>query len=108
MGIVGSLLAPAGLAMLVLLLGTVMHQTVIQGFPFGLLLSGLLLLGVEIPLRRNRKKAWMFGILFSVGIFVTALEGNQDAMIPANSLGYLWSYGSIALALLVAMFPKLK
>lgn len=108
MGKVGTLLTPASMAALVLLLGTVMHQTVIQGLPLGLMLAVLLLLGVAIPLRKKRIRAWIFGILFSVGIFVTALEGNQDAMIPANYLGYIWSYGSIALALLVAMFPKLK
>ena len=99
---------PAILAAAVIGLGTVMHQTSISGLPFGLVLAFLLLLGVQLPFRKKRSRAWIFAVVFSIGIFLTALETNQDAMIPANPAGYTWSFGAIAVSFLVAMFPRFK
>lgn len=101
-------LRPLFSAVAVVLFGTVMHQTLIAGFPFGMAFATVLILGLGIPLRQKRRWAWLFALLVGIGIFISGLETNQDAMIPANTLGYLWAFGSIGLAFLIAMWPKFK
>ena len=100
--------APVFSAISAVLLGTVMHQTILGGFPFGIALAGLLVLGLGLRLRKPRRRAWLFAILTALGIFYVGLDSNQDAMIPANTLGFIWGYGSIGLASLVAMWPNFK
>lgn len=41
-------------------------------------------------------------------IFVAAQDLTGDKMIPANELGTIWSYGSVAIAILVLLWPKFR
>ena len=93
---------------LVAIIGTVMHQTIVAGFPFGITLAFLTILGFGIQARAQRMRGWMFAIALTGVIFLAGQSSNQDSMIPATALGYTWGYGSIALAIFIAMFPRFK
>jgi hypothetical protein len=97
-----------GAGVFVAVIGTVMHQTIIGGFPFGITLAFLTVLGFGLRARAHRLRGWLFAIALAVVIFITGQSSNQDSMIPATTLGYTWGYGSIALAIFIAMFPRFK
>ncbi len=96
------------LALLVAVLGTVMHQTNLNGLPFGSGLALLIVLTVAINLRNNRASGWIFFAGLAVLIFFIGMDIHTDKMIPANFNGYLWSFGSVTIAAFVAMFPKFR
>ncbi len=96
------------LALVVAVLGTVMHQTKVGGFPIGLGIALLTVLTVAVSLRKNKTSGWAFFAGMTAIVFYVALDIHPDKMIPANLSGYLWSYGSLTLAAFVAMFPRLK
>ena len=89
-------------------LGTVMHQTVISGFPFGITLALLMVLGFGLRARKARLQGWIYALSLAILVFLFGQSGNQDTMIPATTLGYSWGYGSMALAIFIAMFPRFK
>ena len=89
------------------LVGTVLHQTQLLTLPLGLALSLALVVWLGVLTRNPKTKSWGYALALSVSIYLLGSEGNQDSLIPASTLGYVWAYGSIALALLVAMFPRL-
>ncbi len=95
------------LGLLTAVLGTVFHQAWVQGFPYGLLISlGLLTISfLSLRKYRSRLGAWVGVLVFTGLIFSFSLPGT-DVMIPANFAGLAWSYGSIAMAALIAAFPK--
>ena len=97
-----------GAAAVFAVLGTIFHQSIVSGLPLGLMISLASLLVYSISLRPQRGENWAFAISISVLIFLFSQDLGQDKLIPASLLGYIWSYGAIALALLVAMFPRLK
>ncbi len=88
-------------------LGTVFHQTWVQGFPYGLLISFGLVSLAMISLRSFGSKfaSWVAVAVLGSMVFWFA-QPNTDVMIPANFSGLAWSYGSIACAILVSAFPK--
>ena len=92
----------------VAVIGTVMHQTILGGFPFGITLAFLAVIGLGLQARKQRLRGWLYAIALSIVIFLTGQSSNQDSMIPATTLGYTWGYGSIALAIFIAMFPRFK
>ena len=96
------------LALVVAVLGTVTHQTNLNGFPFGVGLSLLVVLTVAVSLRKNKASGWVFFAGLSALIFYVGMDIHPDKMIPANLNGYLWSYGSVTVAAFVAMFPKFR
>ncbi len=96
------------LALIVAVLGTVMHQTNLNGLPFGPGLALLIVLTVAINLRKNRASGWIFFGGLAALIFLIGMDIHDDKMIPANFNGYLWSYGSVTLAAFIAMFPKFR
>jgi hypothetical protein len=96
------------LALIVAVLGTVMHQTNLNGLPFGSGLALLIVSTVAINLRKNRASGWIFFGGLAVLIFLIGMDIHDDKMIPANFNGYLWSYGSVTIAAFVAMFPKFR
>jgi hypothetical protein len=83
-----------------------MHQTTIQAMPFGVLMAMLLVLAIALNYRKARPRGWLFTAALAVIIFAAGLDSNQDMMIPANTNGLIWAYGSITLAAFVMMFPK--
>jgi hypothetical protein len=86
----------------------VFHQAWIQGFPYGLLISFSLVTWAMISLRRfsTRLSSWVAVVVLSTLVFLFA-QPNTDVLIPANFTGLAWSYGSIALAVLTAAFPRI-
>lgn len=103
-----SILVGLVLALVVAVIGTIAHQTSLGGAPYGLMLALFFVLLTALQLRRNKLSAWVFAICLGLTLFLIGQAWNQDAMIPANLWGYIWSYGSIGLAALVSMWPKFK
>ena len=96
------------LAVLVAVIGTVMHQTNLNGLPFGAGLALLIVLTVAINLRKNKTSGWIFFAGLAALVFFIGMDIHADKMIPANFNGFLWSYGSVTIAAFVAMFPKFR
>lgn len=88
--------------------GTVTHQTVVSGFPFGLMIALLTVLGLALSLRKRsgRASVTVFAILLALLVFWFGMDFQQDKMIPANLWGFIWAYGSISVAALVAIWPR--
>ena len=105
---VGEILLGVIAAAVVATIGTIAHQTSLGGAPYGLMLALFFVLLTALQLRKNRLSGWAFTICLGVGLFLIGQTWNQDAMIPANTWGYIWSYGSIGLGALVTMWPKFK
>jgi hypothetical protein len=85
-----------------------MHQTNLNGLPFGAGLALLIVLTVAINLRQNRASGWIFFAGLAALVFFIGMDIHADKMIPANFSGYLWSCGSVTIAAFVAMFPKFR
>ena len=105
---IGKSILGGGIGLFLLIIGTAMHQTKSNEFPVGLVAAGLLLLVAGQNLRDSRISSWSFTIAFSIGMFLIALASNQDAMLPANELGFAWSYGAIGLSFVISAWPRLK
>ena len=89
-------------------LGTIFHQSMLSGLPFGLGMTMVSLLVYAVFVRPYKRESWTFAIVFSALVFFLAQDFGQDKLIPATTIGYVWSYGSIAIVLLVAMFPRFR
>ena len=96
------------LALVAGVFGTIFHQSQSGVFPLGLILSlaGVTLLAIE------SRESWPKRIGFLVGfislIFVAAQDLTGDKMIPANELGTIWSYGSVGIAIVILLWPKIR
>ena len=90
------------------ILGTIFHLSVLSGLPFGLGMALFSLFVYSVSLRAHKAESWAFALTVSALVFVFAQDIGQDKLIPATTLGYVWSYGSIAVVLLVAMFPRFR
>lgn len=88
-------------------LGTVLHQTHISGFPIGLTLAFTLVAAYGLSIRRSKVRSWSFAIGISGTVFVAAQEWGSDVLISANPIGFIWSFGALGISLLVAMAPRL-
>ena len=104
------LLGSALAGLFVAMAGTVAHQTQVGGAPIGLVLASIVVLGFAMQARIKTGKlgAVFFAAALAATIFWTGLALHQDKMIPANQLGFIWSYGSIGLAAIVVIWPKLS
>ena len=96
------------LALVAGVFGTIFHQSQSAQLPLGLILSrsGVALLAIE------SRGAWPKRIGFLAGflplIFVAAQDLTGDKMIPANEIGTIWSFGSVGIAILILMWPRIK
>jgi N-acetyl-1-D-myo-inositol-2-amino-2-deoxy-alpha-D-glucopyranoside deacetylase len=92
-------------------LGTLMHQTQVEAVPVGLLFS-LSLVILSAGAIRDKQAGKLPGLAFTVtlvvAIFVIGQNFTTDILIPGNDIGLWWSYGSIGIAALVGLWPKLK
>jgi N-acetyl-1-D-myo-inositol-2-amino-2-deoxy-alpha-D-glucopyranoside deacetylase len=106
LGLLGSAIAGGFVAVA----GTVAHQTQVSGAPVGLVIACIVVLAFAIQARIKTGKlgAIFFAAALAATIFWTGLDFHQDKMIPANQLGLIWSYGSIGLAAIVVIWPKLS
>jgi drug/metabolite transporter (DMT)-like permease len=99
-----------GLALAVVagVFGTVFHQSDSAGLPLGLILSlaGVALLAIEA--RTSWPKRIGFLISYLPLIYIAAQDFTGDKMIPANELGAIWSYGSVAIVILILMWPSIR
>ena len=97
-----------GLALVASVFGTIFHQSELGIVPLGLILSlaGVALLAIEA--RTNWPKRIGFITAFAAVVFLAAQDFTGDKMIPANEIGTIWSYGSVGLAILITMWPKLR
>lgn len=89
-------------------LGTLSHQTQLSSYPIGLALSFAVVSIGALRARKENLSRIMFPLVFGLLIFLFAQDFTRDKLIPANSLGIIWSYGSVALATLVSLWPKNK
>ena len=90
--------------------GTIVHQSSQSGIPLGLTISLTVVLLVSIQIRRRsgfRAPGVVFAAVLGICIWIFSQDLTGDKMIPATALGYAWSYGSIATAVLVAIWPRL-
>ena len=106
LGLLGSALAGGFVAVA----GTVAHQTQVSDAPVGLVIACIVVLAFAIQARIKTGKlgAIFFAATLAATIFWTGLDFHEDKMIPANQLGLIWSYGSIGLAAIIVIWPKLS
>jgi N-acetyl-1-D-myo-inositol-2-amino-2-deoxy-alpha-D-glucopyranoside deacetylase len=92
-------------------LGTLMHQTQVEAVPVGLLFSLSLVLlnaGALRDKQTGKLPGLAFTVTLAVAIFVIGQNFTTDILIPGNDIGLWWSYGSIGIAALVGLWPKLR
>jgi F0F1-type ATP synthase membrane subunit a len=93
-------------------LGTLLHQTKIQGeIPIGLIASLGMVLMLSAFIRDNQKgkmPGFTFSLSLALFIFVVSQNLTGDILIPGNNAGLWWSFGAIGIAALVALWPKPK
>ena len=96
------------LALVAGVFGTIFHQSQSAQLPLGLILSlaGVALLAIE------SRGSWPKRIGFLAGflplIFLAAQDLTGDKMIPANEIGTIWSFGSVGIAILILMWPRIR
>ena len=100
------------IAFIVSVLGTLQHQTQLgTGAPIGLIFGlSLVFMGAAFIRDRNTRKGPVlaYAVSLAILVFLFGQKITQDVLIPNNDLGLYWSYGSIGIAMLVALWPKLK
>ena len=96
---------------LVAVFGTILHQSSVAGIPIGIALGFVAILLVSIWVRgtaMSKLPGLLFVLSLAAVIWVASQDASGDKLIPANNLGFIWSYGSIALATVVAIWPRLS
>lgn len=95
--------------------GTLVHQARSYGeisLPFGIVVAMLLVASLAIGLRLSRPSRGALNLML-IGFIPTIFwlaqpQQGGEVFIPANFIGQVWSFGSIALAVMVAIFPQLS
>ena len=94
--------------------GTLLHQieTQTNHLPIGLAvaLTMVFALGLAVRLLRNSRGALnLMSATFTVTIaYLAQRQNGGGALIFANTVGELWTFGSIGILALIAVFPRLK
>lgn len=108
----GAAITAALVALVVSVLGTLQHQTqLVTGAPLGLIFAlSLVFMGAAFIRDRSANKGPVltYAITLAILVFVFGQRFTEDVLIPNNDSGLYWSYGSIGIAMLVALWPKLK
>ncbi|PZF56947.1 hypothetical protein DEJ23_08275 [Curtobacterium sp. MCSS17_008] len=93
-------------------LGTVTHQQTLAGFPIGMVITTLVVLGLVVGLRllyRSRSMVAAAGIAVIVATQVLVSVGGQSSpLVLANLAGYVWTFGPAAIAALTLAWPDLS
>lgn len=95
--------------------GTLVHQARSFGevsLQYGIVVAMLLVASLALGLRVSRPSRGALNLML-IGFIPTIFwlaqpQQGGEIFIPANLVGQMWSYGSIAIAVLVAVFPKLN
>ena len=99
-------------ALLVAVIGTVQHQTQLgEGTPLGLIFAFSLVFMAAAFIRDRSRSKWpvlSYAMAIAITVFLIGQNLSDDILIPGNDLGLFWSYGSIGIAMLVALWPKLR
>jgi len=109
MGLGGSLQALLAfiLAFGIAVTGTAFHQSYLVSFPIGLALAFSAILLGSLEARGLGKARYLFPIFLAICMFVFSQDWTGDKVLPANELGLIWTYGSVLVAALVSMWPKI-
>ena len=96
----------------VAVLGTVVHQsTTGPEMPIGLImaLAMVLFAATEVRTMGSQKlPSLLFTITLAISVFLAAQDLTGDKLIPLGETGLIWSYGSIAIAIIVSAFPRFE
>jgi hypothetical protein len=108
--------AVVGRAVLALLLGaavgvigTVAHRAEWAGLPTGLLMALVLTLSTAVLCRAWSGTVTLLaaGVGWLVAVQVLAASGpGGDVLVPAQAVGYVWTYGGLVLVAAVAFLPR--
>lgn len=96
------------LAFVIAVSGTAFHQSYLISFPIGIALGFAAVLLGSIEARDLGKARYLFPIFLAICMFVFSQDWTGDKVLPANELGLIWTYGSVLVAALVSMWPKIK
>ena len=96
------------LALVIAVTGTAFHQSYLVSFPIGLALAFSAILLGSLEARGLGKARYLFPIFLAICMFVFSQDWTGDKVLPANGLGLIWTYGSLLVAALVSMWPKIK
>jgi hypothetical protein len=110
MGLGGSLQALLAffLALVIAVAGTAFHQSYLVSFPIGMALAFAAVLLGSIEARGLGRARYLFPIFLAIWMFVFSEDWTGDKVLPGNALGLIWTYGSVLVAALVSMWPKIK
>jgi N-acetyl-1-D-myo-inositol-2-amino-2-deoxy-alpha-D-glucopyranoside deacetylase len=93
-------------------LGTVTHQQTIGGFPVGIVLTTLVVVGLTVGLRllyRSRLMVAAVGIgIIGATQVLTSVGGQSSPLVLANTAGYVWTFAPAAITALVLAWPDLS
>lgn len=93
-------------------LGTVTHQQTLGGFPVGIVLTTLIVVGLTVGVRllyRSRAMVAAIGIGIIVATQVLVSVGGQSSpLVLANTAGYVWTFGPAVIAMLALAWPDLS
>jgi len=87
-------------------LGTIFHQSILSGLPFGLGMAMFSMLVYAVSVRPHKTESWAFGLTVSALVFFFAQDFGQDKLIPATTIGYVWAFGAIGLSMIVSLAPR--
>ena len=96
------------LAFVTAVAGTAFHQSYLISFPIGIALAFSAVLLGSIEARSLGRARYLFPIFLAICMFVFSQDWTGDKVLPANELGLIWTYGSVLVAALVSMWPKIK
>ena len=96
------------LAFVIAVSGTAFHQSYSVSFPIGIVLGFAAVLVGSIEARSLGRARYLFPIFLAICMFVFSQDWTGDKVLPANELGLIWTYGSVLVAALVSMWPKIK
>jgi hypothetical protein len=96
------------LAFVIAIAGTALHQSYLISFPIGMALAFAAVLLGSIEARGLGRARYLFPIFLAISMFVFSQDSTGDKVLPANELGLIWTYGSVLVAALVSMWPKIK
>jgi hypothetical protein len=88
--------------------GTIAHQTQLASLPAGIALSFSAVAIGAIVARQAKLGRLLFPTALGILIFVFSQNLTGDKLIPANTLGFVWSFGSVSVAALISLWPKIK
>ena len=102
------------LGILMAMAGTLMHQVLASNperTPIGLIVALISVASVSLSLRllrSSRGALYLTSITFGVTVFTLAQrQVGGEVLIPANDVGNIWAFGSIAICAAIILFPQI-